>query len=58
MKNIMSEYYWTMLEENKDTMYITLGIFKEKHGELIREYLRETLYTCISTTTKNSEMHP
>ena len=35
----MSEYYQVMLEEKKDTIYIPLEIFKEKHGELIREYL-------------------
>ena len=39
LKNIMSEYYRVMLEEKKDTIYIPLEIFKEKHGELIREYL-------------------
>ena len=39
LKNIMSEYYRVMLEEKKDTIYTPLEIFKEKHGELIREYL-------------------
>ena len=39
LKNIMSEYYRVVLEEKKDTIHIPLEIFKEKHGELIREYL-------------------
>lgn len=30
-----------MLEENKDTIHIPLEVFKERHGELIRQYLDE-----------------
>lgn len=39
LKNIMSEYYRVMLEEKKDTIHISLEIFKERCRELIREYL-------------------
>ena len=39
MQRTLSEYCRAMLEEKKDTIHIPLEIFKEKHGELIREYL-------------------